>query len=109
MARLQYPELDNPDVAISSSVFSLLQMGSTGITAAVRSVLLKESAAVSTAFARGAVRSLAVVGVVLDGISIALSSRVSLIKISNIWKFTFFPTIKYRMKTLASKSFKQSH
>ncbi|PAV72314.1 hypothetical protein WR25_17923 isoform A [Diploscapter pachys] len=71
----RYPELDNPDVEISSSVFSLLQMGSTGITAAVRSVLLKESAAVSTAFARGAVRSLAVVGVVLDGISIALSSR----------------------------------
>ena len=83
MARLQYPELDNPDVAISSSVFSLLQMGSTGITVAVRSALFKESAAVSVAFARGAVGVLAAAGVVLDGIFIVLSSRVSLMKISD--------------------------
>ena len=83
MARLQYPELDNPDVAISSNVFSLLQMGSTGITAAVRSALFKESAVVSAAFARGAVGVLAAAGVVLDGIFIVLSSRVSLMKISD--------------------------
>ncbi|PAV84660.1 hypothetical protein WR25_00752 [Diploscapter pachys] len=75
LLRDRYPELDNPDVAISSSVFSLLQMGSTGITAAVRSALFKESAVVSAAFARGAVGVLAAAGVVLDGIFIVLSSR----------------------------------